>query len=175
MDLTTFYSQVLNSQHKLYRFALRMLGSVQEAEDVVQEVFLSVWDKGSQVATIQNPEAWCMRAVKNRSIDQLRRRQKIDHAGMDGVDAPAQAMGPDQQTEISDQMQQLTALLNGLPEKQKMIVQLREIEGYSYQEISEMLHLPLNQVKVNLFRARQSLRTGLQNLDAYHGTTKSHT
>ena len=65
MSNQDFNSRVLSTQQKLYRFALRMLGSVQEAEDVVQEVLLIMWKKRTDLSKIVNMEAWCMRITKN--------------------------------------------------------------------------------------------------------------
>ena len=76
MNLEAFQNRVLPSKNKLFRFAFRMLGSSEEAKDVVQEVLIKVWNGREQMAEVQNMEAWCMRITKNLSLDKLRSRQR---------------------------------------------------------------------------------------------------
>ena len=64
-------------------------------------------------------------------------------------------------------MKQIHQFISALPDKQKLVIQLRDIEGFSYKEISDALQLNLNQVKVNLFRARKAVRENLININAY--------
>ena len=76
MNLEAFENRVLPAKNKLFRFAFRMLGSSEEAKDVVQEVMIKVWNGREQMAEVQNMEAWCMRITKNLSLDKLRSRQR---------------------------------------------------------------------------------------------------
>lgn len=76
MDSEVFQNRVLPVKNKLFRFALRMLGNDDEAQDVVQEVFIRVWNGRKQLTEIENIEAWCMRIAKNLSLDRLRSIQR---------------------------------------------------------------------------------------------------
>ena len=67
MNLEAFQTRVLPAKNKLFRFAFRLLGSSEEAKDVVQEVLIKVWNGREQMAEVQNLEAWCMRITKNLS------------------------------------------------------------------------------------------------------------
>ncbi|MEO0469314.1 MAG: RNA polymerase sigma factor [Bacteroidota bacterium] len=167
MSLKLFSEQVLACQQKLYRFALRMLGSVEEAEDVVQETLMVLWDKRQDLSKLANVEAWSMRVVKNRSLDRIKYRQKREYSQVEDINVAGEAPTPDRQAEVSDQMHFMQSIINQLPDNQKMIIQLREVEGYSYQEIAEMLELNLSQVKVYLFRARQKVREQLTKREAF--------
>jgi RNA polymerase sigma factor (sigma-70 family) len=143
---------------KLYRFALRMMSANSDAEDVVQEVLLKLWQQGEQLLQIQNLEAWSMRLTKNQCIDKLRARNHATKEWKEGYDLTDQAPLPDRKIESKDTMSYLRRCMESLPQQLKLALQLRDIEGLSYQEIAEVLEVSLPQVKINIFRARQQMR-----------------
>lgn len=167
MLIEDFKQMVLPFQHKLYRFALRLLGTDAEAEDVVQEVFIKAWDRREQLPEYTNVEAWCMRVTKNLSLDVLKSKHRKFRLNRTEQDVQSAAVRPDKQAELNDAYSHVHSIIETLPEKQKLIIQLRDIEGYSYQEIAEMLEINLNQVKVNLFRARDKVRKQLIKAESY--------
>lgn len=168
MDLEAFETRVLPSKNKLFRFALRLLGNIDEAQDVVQDVLIKVWNSGSKMNEINNWEAWCMRLTRNLSLDRLRARQrKATDSIPEGFDVKQEGLTPYDNTELNESMQQVNKLIASLPEKQRQIIHLRDIEGYSYNEICEILELDMSQVKVGLFRARNSVREKLVKINAY--------
>ncbi len=168
MDLETFQTRVFPVKNKLYRFAFRLLGSAEEAKDVVQEVFIKVWNGREQLDEIQNMEAWCMRITKNLSLDRLRQQQRRPTDDLEkGSFVQHGALSPHDSTEIKESMRRIDEMMKELPEKQRHVMHLRDVEGYSYNEICEILGLDMSQVKVNLFRARNAVREKLQKLNAY--------
>jgi len=168
MNLESFENRVLPSKNKLFRFAFRMLGSSEEAKDVVQEVMIKVWNGREQMAEVQNMEAWCMRITKNLSLDKLRSRQRRATDSIDeGFEVRQEALSPHENTELNESMLRINQLIAALPEKQRQVIHLRDIEGYSYNEICEMLELDMSQVKVSLFRARNAVREKLVKMNAY--------
>ena len=168
MNLETFQNRVFPVKNKLFRFAFRLLGSSEEAKDVVQEVFIKVWNSGEQMAEIQNMEAWCMRITKNLSLDRLRQQQRRPTDSIEkGFHVHNEARSPHDTTEMSENMKRIGELMAVLPEKQRQVMHLRDIEGYSYNEIVEILEIDLSQVKVNLFRARNAVRERLLKINAY--------
>ncbi len=164
MKLETYKTSVLPIKHKLYRMALRITGNPAAAEDVVQDVFIKVWEQRDSMDEVQNIEAWCMQMTKNRAID--KRRLKFNQN--DGLEKAYQMSSsdytPDRQAELKDDAGQAKKLMQQLPENQRLAMELRDIEGLSYQEISETLDMPLHQVKANIFRARKSIRSKLLQL-----------
>lgn len=164
MKLDTFKSDILPIKDKLFRVALRITGNPPEAEDVVQETFIKLWEQRRELQSIQNLEAWCMQMTKNRAIDKRRLRFNQSEGLEVAYGLQSQEQTPDQQAERSDEMAQVKRLMQDLPDKQRMTMQLRDIDGLSYQEISDTLDIPLNQVKTNIFRARKSLRAKLTQL-----------
>jgi RNA polymerase sigma-70 factor (ECF subfamily) len=168
MDIESFQTRVLPVKNKLYRFAFRLLGSEEEAKDVVQEVFVRVWKGRENMEAVQNWEAWCMRITKNLSLDRIRTwKRRNTHPLETGYDVQEESLTPYESTEINESMQRVGTLIEALPEKQRNIIHLRDVEGYSYQEICDILELDMNQVKVNLFRARNSVREKITKMNAY--------
>ncbi|HAD11665.1 MAG TPA: RNA polymerase sigma factor [Saprospirales bacterium] len=160
MTWAIFHEQVLPIRHKLYRFALRITGSVHEAEDVVQEVLEKVWKSSpEQVNNVQNWEAWCMTLTRNRSLDKTRSQTLRRTAPLEGVtERSSDAFNPAAATESSDLVQKVKSYMQDLPDKQRMVMHLRDIEELSYEEIAEALNITMEQVKVNLHRARKTIR-----------------
>jgi RNA polymerase sigma-70 factor (ECF subfamily) len=168
MNLESFQNRVLPAKNKLFRFALRFLGSEEDAKDVVQEVFIRVWNGREQMSEIQNWEAWCMRITRNLSLDRVRSNNRRQTRPMEETfDVRQEALTPHESTEISESMHRISQIIEALPEKQRQIIHLRDVEGYSYNEICEILELDMNQVKVNLFRARTTVREKLTKMNAY--------
>ena len=158
MTIKEFQHSILPIKNTLYRLAKRVVGETSEAEDVVQEVFVKVWNQRNELTEIANLEAWCMRLTKNLSIDKLRSKHRRTESLLPEFDQTDNEQTPYQLVETNDTMQQIENLMNALPEKQKMVMHLRDIEGLAYQEISDALEMPVNQVKVYLFRARKQMR-----------------
>lgn len=161
MNAEQFKKEVLPVKDKLYRLALRMLREPADAQDAIQEVFLKIWRQGTALKKIDNIEAWAMRVTKNHCLDRLRSRhrqtQALEPYQLDADDRPS----AQEKLEQGEAIGQLRELIGQLPEKQKLVLQLRDIEGMAYQEIEEILDMPLGQVKTNLFRARQKIRKRL--------------
>ncbi|HNP94688.1 MAG TPA: RNA polymerase sigma factor [Cyclobacteriaceae bacterium] len=168
MDIQAFETKVLPSKNKLFRFALRLLGNEDEAQDVVQEVLIKVWNGRESMHQINNWEAWCMRLTKNLSLDRLRAQQrKATDSLVVGMEVRQDGLSPHEKTELTESMQQVSKLMASLPEKQRQVMHLRDVEGYSYNEICEILELDMSQVKISLFRARNSVREKLVKINAY--------
>ena len=168
MNLESFQSRVMPAKNKLFRFALRFLGNEEEAKDVVQEVLIRVWKGRDQMNEVQNWEAWCMRITKNLSLDRIRAMtRKQTHPIEEGYSVHQEALSPHESTELRESMNRISQFIAALPEKQRQVIHLRDIEGYSYNEICEILELDMNQVKVNLFRARNAVREKLTKINAY--------
>jgi RNA polymerase sigma factor (sigma-70 family) len=168
MNLETFQNRVLPAKNKLFRFALRMLGDEDDAKDIVQEVFIRVWNGRDQMDQIQNMEAWCMRITKNLSLDKLRAVQRKGTQSLENsFNVQHTDRTPDVKTEMGESMQHVSQFIAALPEKQRQIIHLRDVEGYTYNEICDILEIDMNQVKVNLFRARNAVREKLMKMNAY--------
>ncbi len=167
MTTEDFKHQILPIKDKLYRFSLRILDNIAEAEDVVQEVMIKIWKDRDNLARINNLEAWCMRLTKNLSIDKKRNKNFQLKAIPENYDIAQSAAGPQKLAELSDAMDTIGKLIQALPEGQRMAIQLRDIEGKSYKEIAEILDIDLNKVKVDIHRARTFIKNKLIKAESY--------
>ena len=169
MSLSRFLSQVVPIRQKLYRFAYHLLGNEEDALDITQDVMMKVWQQQERMAELENMEAWCMRIVRNLSLDKIkarkyRRSEDLDRAG----EVPAvHQQSPHMAAEQQDTMKRVHTTIAELPEKYRTIIQLRDIDGHSYQDIADILCIELSEVKVNLHRARKAVREKLQKLHVY--------
>jgi len=168
MNWTIFQHHVYPIRHKLYRFALRITGSVPEAEDVVQEVLERVWKSSEEQANnVSNWEAWCMTLTRNRSLDKVRATAQRRVVSLDGAVARESDSGDAARTtEMRDLADQARRLMQELPEKQRLVMHLRDVEELSYEEIAQVLDITLDQVKIGLHRARKTIREKMLAVDA---------
>lgn len=163
MNWAIFHEQVFPIRHKLFRFALRITGSRHDAEDVVQEVLEKVWKTPENPESpVLNWEAWCMALTRNRSVDKKRSNSQIRVKPLDGLaEAHDPARSPALRAETHDMAARVRQFIDGLPEKQRLVMFLRDVEDLTYEEIAHALDISLDQVKVTLHRARKSVRAQL--------------
>lgn len=168
MDINRFKAEVLPLKNKLFRFSNRFVKDEELAKDVVQECMIKVWEKREDMHLVQNIEAWCMQLVRNRSLDKLRSKhvKKTDAFEVD-FDTRKERDTPHMVVERSDMMKRIIKLMEELPNRQREVMHLRDIEGYTYKEIADALDVDINLVKTNLFRARRKLKESLIKVDAY--------
>lgn len=167
MSLETFNEKVLPLKDKLYRFSLSIVNNTHEAEDIIQEIMIKVWDKRAEWDSWSSIEAMCMTMTRNLSIDHTRGKHKRLTSFPENYDEPDRETAPDQQASSRDMMRFIQKIMDKMPELQKQIIQLREIEGYSYKEIAEILEVSMSQVKINVHRARLFLKNELMKSAEY--------
>ena len=161
MKKVSFRNDILPLKNELYRLALRITLNPAEAEDVVQETMIKVWNRREQWDNIESIEAFCLTICRNISLDKMRKMENQNQSLSEGEhDAPDQSYSsnPEEQAMQQDRMQLIRQLINQLPEKQRSVMQLRDFEGKSYKEIAKVMGISEEQVKVNIFRARQTIR-----------------
>ena len=160
MKQISFQTDILPLKNELYRLALRITMNAADAEDVVQETMMKVWNRRDQWEQIESIEAFCLTICRNLSLDKVRRMdnqtQSLD-AAYDPKDLGVSS-NPEEQAIQSDRIRLVRQLINQLPEKQRSCMQLRDMEGKSYKDIATILDITEEQVKVNIFRARQTIR-----------------
>ena len=168
MDVALFKVEILPMKNRLYRFSLNIVRDEDLAKDVVQETMIKAWEKRNELKYIQNLEAWCVQVTKNKSLDKLRSKhvKRTDLFEVE-FDTRKERDTPEVVLERNNVMTRIKELIAGLPERQREVMQLRDIEGLSYKEIGEALNVDINLVKTNLFRARRKLKEVLIKENAY--------
>jgi RNA polymerase sigma-70 factor, ECF subfamily len=139
----------------LRAFATGLLRSTADVDDVVQESFITAWDKLPELRDPQQLRSWLTTVTARKATDRLRRRTAS--VPLDDVDAPGDQPGPEQTAELSSQMAALSAALADLPDDVRVTWTLREVSGASYEEIAAELDVPVSTVRGRLARARAHL------------------
>jgi RNA polymerase sigma factor (sigma-70 family) len=159
LEQKEFLNTILPCKDTLYRLAKRLLVSSDEAEDAVQEVFLKLWKGRDKIDNYRSPEAFAVTMTKNYCLDRLKSRQasnlKIVHSNYKNTE------NIERSVEANEGVELVTKIMQTLPEKQKMIMQLRDIEQFEFAEISQMLEINETAIRVALSRARKVVREQL--------------
>lgn len=162
-----FEAMVTRHQRRVYSFAHYFLGNREEAEDVMQEVFLKFWRHRRRV-DLTRAESWLLRATRNACFDRLRTRRSASCSQVLAVDThtlerqPSSDPDPEILAQRADLRRRLLGAMHTLDEPLRSVLILREIQGMRYHEISEILELPLNTVRVYIHRGRRRLRKQLR-------------
>jgi len=164
MTTEEFKRELLPKKNKLFRLAFFLLKNREEAEDTVQEVFLKLWDMGNSLSKYNNIEAVMMTMTRNKCLDKLKsKREKFGSLNVYTNNHPS--INPDEQSIQKDMALRVKEFMNKLPEQQKTIIHLRDVEGYEYKEIKEITGFELNYIRVNLSRARKAIKESLIKLE----------
>ncbi|TNF47255.1 MAG: RNA polymerase sigma factor [Bacteroidetes bacterium] len=140
----------------LYGFSLKFLRNEEDAQDIVQDVFEKLWINRKKVEFLK-AKAWMYTTAYNGMINLITKKQRVQLSGSDQLPEKSQkAFNHFESKEVVDRA------VNILPPIQKSIILLRDLEGYSYDEIGEILDLSSSQVKVYLFRARNKIKKQLK-------------
>ncbi len=160
MKQTEFLSTVMPFKDKVYRLAKRLLVSSEEAEDATQELFMKLWNRKEKLSSYKSVEAFAMTMTKNYCFDRLKSKQA---SNMSLVHSNYKENGTslDRKTELNDSVSIVHQLIAKLPEQQRMIIQLRDVEDYEYEEIGKVLDIKPTAVRVALSRARKKIREQL--------------
>lgn len=163
MQIEDFNQLVATMRDKMYRLAYRVVQNEEEARDVVQESLVKIWKKREKISEVDNKEAYCMTITRNMGIDKLRAKKMQTSDIDEHYDIATKTANPEGKLVAKDQYERLIKVVNALPENHRTVIQLRDIEGYTYKEISEMTGYSVEKVKVYLHRARTKLRHIIKN------------
>lgn len=168
MKNVSFKNDILPLKNVLYRLALRITLSREEAEDVVQDTLVKVWNRRDDWQDIDSIEAYSLTVCRNLAIDKTRKAAK---ANLSIDDQTTEAADPDgdpyERAQQRDKVEAVRQIISSLPEKQRSCMQLRDFEGKSYKEIADIMKITEEQVKVNIFRARQAVKQKYKQYEEY--------
>ncbi len=159
MKSSEFKLLVMPYSSRLYRMAFRLMNSREEAEDIVQEVYVKLWGMRNDLPNYNSIEALCVRITRNLCLDQLRRR-KVNHDAMKAEQTKTTNYPdtPSEDLEKKEDAELVHRLIAALPEPQRSLVHLRHLEGKEYDEIAEMVNMNVNAIRVSISRARKQMR-----------------
>ena len=161
MNQETFKNTVFVLKDEMYRFAKRFLVSSDEAQDLVQDLMLKFWQKKDELAGL-NIKSYALKCVKNECLNKLKHEiVKQNFAALQIHRSELYKM------EVNNLKEKIINFINELPEKQKMVIHLKDVEEYEVSEISEILEMEENAVRVNLMRARQKVKEQITQLMNY--------
>lgn len=175
LEASLFEEMVTAHLDSLYRTALRLTGRAQDAEDLVQETYLRAWRSLHTYRPGTNPKAWLFRILHNAHIDRYRAStravQTVDE--LEGQD-PAFVVHdtPESQVLAGVMDAEVRQALMALPEVFRTCLILADLEGFSYQEIADILGIPRGTVMSRLFRGRRAMRRALAEYGREHGYVK---
>ncbi|MFV8355960.1 RNA polymerase sigma factor [Flavobacterium sp. XS1P32] len=157
MNQNDFVLLVNPFKDKVFRLAKRLLVSTEEAEDATQEVLVKLWNRNGNLSDFGSVEAFAMTMTKNYCLDQLKAKRtgnlKIVHTNY--VDREA---GLDKKMEDLDSLNWVEKIMEQLPVQQRLIIQMRDIEQYEFEEIAKILEMNESAIRVALSRARKTIR-----------------
>ena len=162
MDQETFKKNIFSLKDEMYRFAKRFVSSVDEAEDVVQDLMMKFWQKREELVQYENVRAFALRCVKNECLNRLKHHDvKMNFAAV-------QVSNVDYyKNDVNNLKDHILKFISHLPEKQKMVIHLKDVEEYEVSEIAEVMEMEENAVRANLMRARQKVKEQIKQLMAY--------
>ncbi len=168
MKEISFRNDVLPLKNKLFRLALRITLNREEAEDIVQDTLIKVWNARDRWQELESIEAYSLTIARNLSLDRIKKmdnqNDSLEEQKIERLDT---ASTPSEQMIQKDKLHIVRNIINELPERQRTCLQLRDIEGKAYKEIASILNITEEQVKVNIFRARQTVKQRFQQFDRY--------
>ncbi|MBR9847368.1 MAG: sigma-70 family RNA polymerase sigma factor [Algicola sp.] len=166
MTQTDFVKLVMPFKDKVFRLAKRLLVSSEEAEDATQEILMKLWRNKQKISDYKNVEAFSMTMTKNFCLDRLKSKQaqnlKIVHSNYQDNNTSLQ-----KEVENRDSVDWVSKIIEDLPEQQKIILQLRDIEDYDFDEIAKVVDMNPTAIRVALSRARKTIREKLTNTHSY--------
>ncbi len=159
MNRAGFENLIRQLSRKMYGFAFRFLHNQEEAEDAVQEIFIKLWNMRDRLDEYKSIEALATTMVKNYCIDIIRKQKNMKSSDLSPVDkGDFSSVSPHEQMENTESGEILNRIISSLPDMYGMILKMRDIEGDSFEEISEKTGQNINTVRVTLSRARKMIR-----------------
>ncbi|HKJ45971.1 MAG TPA: RNA polymerase sigma factor [Balneolales bacterium] len=169
MDIQEFKYHILPMKDKLYRLALAILHNKEEAEDAMQDVMVKLWNQRSRLNNLRNYEAFVMTVTRNLCLDKMRAYGYKNRSDAD-VHTMSLVSGmptPSKNIELMDSMQVMKKAIENLPEKQRVVIHLRDVEHYSFEEISDITGIKNTTLRVILSRARKNVREAFIKVQDY--------
>jgi RNA polymerase sigma-70 factor (ECF subfamily) len=166
MDLHEFKIQVFPLKNKLFRLANWLLGDTEDAQDIVQETFIKLWNRREKLDEYRSVEALAVVTTRNLCLDKLKAK-RYPTEKLENLKSDIPEPGTEMRTDLTELTEKIKEVIRSLPEQMKTIMQLRDIEGYDFEEIAEIMKMNENAIRVSLSRARKKVREIMINRKLY--------
>ena len=167
MEIKAFKKELIPIKDKLYRLAKTMLQNNEDAEDAVQEIYMKLWKNNEIIEDLKSPEAYAMKVMKNLCLDRLKSKKNRHMVEIKEHQIEKENFTPFSKVSFDNLKELMLKLFSTLPEQQRLIIHMRDIEHYSYEEIEEVTGMNVNSIRVNLSRARKSVRGNYLKIRSY--------
>ncbi len=168
MKEVNFMNDVLPLKDKLFRLAWRIILNKADAEDVVQDTLIKVWNRREEWSAIRNPEAYSITICRNLALDRSKRVSTNNVESADGLSEISDIHPNADETMLhKERLRMVREAMDRLPGLQRIIMELRDLEGMTYQEIATQLSVSETQVKVYLHRARLRIKNRIEEIENY--------
>jgi RNA polymerase sigma-70 factor (ECF subfamily) len=166
MNHSEFVQLISPFKDKVFRLAKRLLVSTEEAEDATQEILVKLWTKNESLDVYNSVEAFAMTMTKNYCLDQLKSKRagnlRIVHTNFTDREPSL-----DKKVEDGDSLNWVEKIIDQLPEQQRLIIQMRDIEQYEFEEIAKILNMNETAIRVALSRGRKTIREFMTKTHSY--------
>ena len=164
MDAREFKQRFLPHHRLLYRVAYQLTGNAQDAEDLLQDLYLKLWQKRDDLPDEAMNEAYLVTMIRRLYIDQRRLKRLDASAELKNEDGPPDERSLDRQIDAKDEAQQMEGLINQLPERDSKIIQMHLVEDRSYEEIERDTGLSQGNIRIIVMRTKKKLKQQFQNI-----------
>jgi RNA polymerase sigma factor (sigma-70 family) len=166
MNQNEFMLLILPFKDKVFRLAKRLLVSREEAEDATQEILVKLWSKNESLNGFNSVEAFAMTMTKNYCLDQLKSK-RAGNIKIKSNDFTDRESGLEKRVEDCDSLDCVEKIINQLPDQQRVIVQMRDIEQYEFEAIAAIVGMSEASIRVALSRARKTIRESMIKIHSY--------
>lgn len=173
MTAEAFKENILPLNRKLLGFANRFMQDFDDSKDIVQEIYVKLWNMREELDNYNSVEALAMRMTRNLCLDKIKLKKTIPLNGTIKEGSSDENDSKEQEEEFKIAALRAKKAIENLDEPQKSIMQLRDIEGYDYDEIAQILNMNVNTIRVSLSRARKKVRNFLIEKYYNHGSEKN--
>ena len=164
MDAKEFKQRFMPHHRLLYRVAFHLTGQAQDAEDLLQDFYLKLWQKRNELPPEALSEGYLVTMLRHLFVDQRRQRRPDTSAELRHDDGPPDERSLDCQLDARDAVQRLDGLIRQLPPKEALMIQLHEVEARSYEEIERDTGLTQGNIRIIVMRAKKKLKQQFQNI-----------
>jgi len=157
MEQTQFKKEILPLRERLILYAERLLENKDDAEDIIQEVFLKLWKMRDELKNYVSVDALSVTMTKHLCLNRLKVNQR-EREDLDGRVLADESLSPAEQLEQKDSVEQVMRIIDRLPDLQQAVLRMKHIEGLEIEEIAALTGSAPDAIRMNLSRARKKVK-----------------